>query len=74
MNIEQAAEKFELVIKQLEEKVGKVKGVIYEENAVLIQSLNQETNRSGYREARRFLDSIGIDSWVSGQNNLVIFA
>ena len=62
----------EPILLKLEEKIGKVTGVIYENNSVVIQSVNQYENRDKYRDARQFLDSIGVNSWCSGMNNLMI--
>ena len=62
----------EPILLKLEEKIGKVQGVIYEHNSVVIHSVNQSENRDKYRDARQFLDSIGVNSWCSGMNNLMI--
>jgi hypothetical protein len=62
----------EPILLKLEEKIGKVQGVIYENNSVVIHSVNQYENRDKYRDARRFLDSIGVNSWCSGLSNLMI--
>ena len=65
-------EAIEPILLKLEEKIGKVQGVIYEHNSVVIHSVNQYENRDKYRSARQFLDEIGVNSWCSKMDNLMI--
>ena len=42
-------------------------------NSIIFKNINQELNRSDYREARKLLDDAGIESWCTCANNLVVY-